>query len=245
MYHCVYRNNPTESGFQNVSAFQYKISAKTFEEQVVMVRKYCDTNEISNDCIEFTFDDGGVSFYEVIAPILEKYNFNGIFFISTKYVGTESFLTKAQIYDLYKRGHIIGSHSHSHPQSLSALNNDEIKYEWKHSSEILSKIIDAPIFKASIPNGYESTVVNKFALESGYKELYTSKPSDKITQFKEMNIIGRYVVHDTTSNKELLAILSSKIRRNKMYYRWLLLSMIKKVLGNKYNNLKSIIINKK
>ena len=80
----------------------------------------------------FTFDDGGISFLTIIAPILEKYNQKGIFFISTQYIDTPLFLTKKQIKELRERGHIIGSHSHSHPQNISELANSDLLEEYKN-----------------------------------------------------------------------------------------------------------------
>lgn len=83
MYHDVYRQTDTESGFNTPSASFYKISAEKFEEQVRFIHHYCQQNNLPLNHIEFTFDDGGESFFSVIAPILEKYGFRGIFFIST------------------------------------------------------------------------------------------------------------------------------------------------------------------
>ena len=81
MYHDVYSDSETESGFQFPTSFPYKISAEKFESHVKLAHTYCKQNNLSLDSVEFTFDDGGVSFYTVIAPILEKYGFKGVFFI--------------------------------------------------------------------------------------------------------------------------------------------------------------------
>ena len=71
MYHCVYANDSKESGFQSFGANVYKLSSIQFEKQVKAIREAYPI-----DCpVVFTFDDGGVSFYSVIAPILEKYHF--------------------------------------------------------------------------------------------------------------------------------------------------------------------------
>ena len=78
MYHDLYIQSGAESGFQNESAFQYKIQVDEFEKQVKAVVDYCREHiEIQ---VDFTFDDGGVSFLTLAAPILEKYGLKGIFF---------------------------------------------------------------------------------------------------------------------------------------------------------------------
>lgn len=70
MYHDLYIQSGTESGFQNESAFQYKIQADEFEKQVKAVVDYC--REHIEVQVDFTFDDGGVSFLTLAAPILEN-----------------------------------------------------------------------------------------------------------------------------------------------------------------------------
>ena len=88
MYHDIVTKTDKSSGFQNDSAFQYKVEESAFEEQV---------KALQGKDVVFTFDDGGESFLTKIAPILEKYGFKGVFFISTKYIGTQGFLTKEQV----------------------------------------------------------------------------------------------------------------------------------------------------
>ena len=93
MYHDVYLNNILESGFQRDCDLPYKLQASFFEEQVKQCAEYCKERGLPNDTIVFTFDDGGKSFYSVAAPILDKYGYKGVFFISSKYIGTPTFLT--------------------------------------------------------------------------------------------------------------------------------------------------------
>src|SRR4029077_10963083 len=66
-----------------------------------------------------TFDDGGVSAYNCTGDILEQFGWHGHFFVSTNYIGTRGFVSPAQIRTLRKRGHVIGSHSCSHPERMS------------------------------------------------------------------------------------------------------------------------------
>lgn len=104
MYHDIVTRDDKSSGFQNESAFQYKVNEKDFEKQVKALR--------GKDVI-FSFDDGGVSFITEAAPILEKYGFKGFFFISTKYIDTPGFLSREQVKCLAEHGHCVGSHSYT------------------------------------------------------------------------------------------------------------------------------------
>ena len=80
--------------------------------------------------VAFTFDDGFLDCYTVIAPILESFGTNAAFFINPNLVECsdsyyEEFSKRAtinnkkimnweQIKELYNRGHIIGSHTMDH-----------------------------------------------------------------------------------------------------------------------------------
>ena len=134
MYHDVYIHDYNESGFLKDSTKQYKISVQEFEQQVKAVAEYCrDHDDIK---VDFTFDDGGKSFATVVAPVLEKYGLRGIFFISAKYIETETFISFDQIVELKRRGHIIGSHRNSHPNLAKLakgreLRNGENRFQFK------------------------------------------------------------------------------------------------------------------
>lgn len=237
MYHDIYKNSPDESGFQNISAFQYKISSSEFESHVKAIKEYCDSH-VGIEVV-FTFDDGGVSFLLHAAPILEKYGYKGVFFISTKYIDTSLFLSTEQLRELYDRGHIIGSHSHSHLE-MSKLNDKEIDEEWSKSLKVLSEYSQHE-FIASIPNGDTRNYVECSAAKHKINKLYTSTPTIEIIQKNGIDLIGRYVVYKGMTKDDVLKIVSSSFYRNKLYTKYLILRMVRIILGKYYNNLKSLI----
>ena len=234
MYHDLYIQSGAESGFQNESAFQYKIQVDEFEKQVKAVVDYCREHiEIQ---VDFTFDDGGVSFLTLAAPILEKYGLKGIFFISTEYINTPLFLSSAQLQELSDRGHHIGSHAHSH-KPLTTLSENEITKEWVNSINLIKPYTTTNI-SASIPNGDENSIVRKKALEAGINKLYTSVPTTRTKRFYGMPVFGRYVIYQGMTSTDVIAIISNKHHRNKILLKWRLLSLTKNILGNKYTILR-------
>lgn len=235
MYHDIVSANDKTSGFQNDSAFQYKVDESAFEEQV---------KALQGKDVVFSFDDGGVSFYTKAAPILEKYGFKGVFFISTKYIDTPGFLSREQLVALASRGHAIGSHSHSHPHNFTKLTLDEVQFEWKESYRILKSIIGDNLVPVSIPNGYSSRMILEEAVNCGYSDIYNSKPTTKIKVLHNHKVIGRYVVHDKMTTDEVVRIVESSSNRIKIRLRWLMLETIKKVLGNNYDKVKALIVAK-
>ena len=235
MYHDIVTVDDKTSGFQNESAFQYKVDETAFEEQV---------KALKGKNVVFSFDDGGVSFYTKAAPILEKYGFKGVFFISTSYIGTPGFLTETQIRDLAERGHEIGSHTHTHPQDISKLSREEMQMEWKQSYDKLISIFGDNIKTGSIPNGNSSQIVFGEAANNGFTDLYTSRPTTKVREKNKYRIIGRYVVHGNMTTQEVVNIATSRGTQFKLSVKWHLLNIIKKILGASYKNIKSKVIKK-
>lgn len=230
MYHDIVTKTDKSSGFQNKNAFQYKVEVSAFEEQV---------KALQGKDVVFTFDDGGVSFLTNAAPLLEQYGFKGVFFISTKYIGTQGFLTKEQVKALAERGHVVGSHSHTHPEIFTKLSKEEIHEEWQKSYDILEDILGKKDLPISIPNGYASKTIMEEAIKCGFTNIYTSQPTTKIKLFQKHNVIGRYVVHDNMTTEDVLRIVNSKGSRLKMALKWQMLNVVKGALGESYDAVKA------
>lgn len=238
MYHDVFVHDTNESGFLRERDVPYKVKVESFEQEVKAIFNYCHENKLGKEHIVFTFDDGGKSFHSVIAPILEKYGFKGLFFISTKYIGNSTFLNEEEIKDLFKRGHIIGSHAHTH-EHLYTLSDEEVTNEWKNSVTILSNIIGAPIIYASIPNGDTSKRVLDSVAQYGIKHIYTSEPTTRVIFYKEMEVIGRYVIFADSSIDYVMSIVSSPSKRFVLSCKRAVLKVIKSMLGSNYIKLKN------
>lgn len=233
MYHDIVTLSDKSSGFQNESAFQYKVEEASFDMQVKALKE---------DKVVFTFDDGGESFYTKAAPILEKYGKKGVFFISTAYLDSPGFLTKQQLKSLVEHGHVVGSHSHTHPENFTKLSKEDIRSEWSVSYNILKEILGTTGIPASIPNGYASKVVLDEAIGCGYTDIYTSQPTTKVKMYKQHRIIGRYVVHDNMSIKDVKTLIRNKNTRLMMSIKWHCLNVIKVILGSSYDTIKAKVL---
>lgn len=240
MYHDVYKSDPAESGFRRERDYPYKVSLELFESQVKSIYDYCQTNNLPKEKVVFTFDDGGCSFYWVIAEVLEKYGYVGHFYVSTKYVGMDGFLTEDEIKALYDRGHIVGSHAHTH-EHLYKLSLDQVKNEWRQSIMILSGILGHSVTEASIPNGDTSDIVLRYCYENGLKEVYTSRPTTKLSSYNDMQLHGRYVVQSDATDEYVLSIIGNPITRKRLALKWSIIFFAKKILGEKYVQLKTRI----
>lgn len=110
--------------------------------------------DFSKVYIAFTFDDGFEECYSVIAPLLEKYNTRGTFFINANYISsnleyqndfhdrvkiyTKKPMTWEQVKELHNRGHLIGSHNLDHTD-FSKLKDQEIEFQLYENKKILEE----------------------------------------------------------------------------------------------------------
>lgn len=237
MYHDVYVTDPVESGFNTPGALHYKISKETFIAHLDAISTYCISASIDKNSVVFTFDDGGVSFYTIIAPLLEEYGWKGYFFISTKQIGTDGFLNVDQIKELKARGHIIGSHSHHH-RVLTEMFLEEVESELKQSADILSAILGERISTISIPNGCYSNEILDFVVDEGLTTIYTSKPTTKEKTYKRANLIGRYAIAYNTTATDIMHVIKHPSLRARMELKYHILQLVKRVLGSNYSKLK-------
>ena len=231
MYHDVYKTSVNESGFLSDGANHYKITEASFVEHLQRIQKFPVT---------LTFDDGGVSFYTIITPILEKQRLVGHFYIATDRIGSEGFMSEAQIKDLHQRGHIIGSHSCSHPSDFRELSFEARKKEWEDSVQRLSGIIGEPVKEVSIPNGFLQEEDLPIFKSLGIATIYTSKLGEK-RQCDGMDIVGRIGVNSNMSTQSLINTISGGFTYKKMLVKQQILSVFKVILGNQYVKIKAII----
>ncbi|MEW5918395.1 MAG: polysaccharide deacetylase family protein [Gemmatimonadota bacterium] len=230
------------SGFPGPSSGSYKLAPNNFAEHVraVTARGSVVTprQALAGGALRpimLTFDDGGLSASTVAAPILEGAGCRGVFLMTTDYIGKPTFLSRAQLRELHERGHVVGSHSCSHPVRMAALTRDALRREWRDSVKVLEDVIGAPIDTASVPGGYFSRVVAETAAEAGIRFLFTSEPSRRVVDIDGCAVIGRYTLrqwHGKEHAAGFVAPLSPA--RVSEWLRWNALKIAKRLLGERY-----------
>lgn len=235
MFHDVVNDRYPKSGFTRVGAAQYVLRHDQFENIV-------EEAILTDDSVVFSFDDGGSSFFNVIAPALEKCGRRGVFCITTSFIGSPGFMTADQIVDLDRRGHVIASHSHTHPKIISELPYRQIQEEWMQSKEILESIVGHDITVASVPGGAVSGNVAKAMEEAGYRTIYTSEPTDIPYMCGEAMIMGRFTITHNSTPQDIRKLLSDKWWRRYLLGRYKTLRFSKMLLGSHYNTLKQFVL---
>jgi len=256
LFHDVYVGTPSESGFDSQAADRYKLSLAEFETQLSSLARVrsdapllapqlqvSDTSDASDasdasETLPFlvTVDDGGVSYYTVVADRLERLGWRGHCFVTTDLIGQRGFLTKRQIRELDARGHVVGSHSASHPTRFSACSIPQMRREWTRSRDVLQDVLGHPITVASVPGGYFSAVVALTAGEAGLRVLFTSEPTTRTRTHHGCIVAGRYTVRarcrDDFSSR---IVLPPAHTRRAAWAGWNAKKVVKPLLGSTYS----------
>lgn len=192
------------SGFRQPIAQKYKAKIDLFRQYLDAVEasdlpviSSLDDLEGDSPGVVFTFDDGGAS-SDIPARMLEERGWRGMFFVTTDLVGTRGFLTREEIQSMHQRGHIIGSHSCSHPDVFRSLTQQQMQYEWGNSCDILSEMLGEKCVVASVPGGDMNSGTITEAVAAGVKYVFTSEQVTSSWQQADATCYGRlFLMHDT------------------------------------------------
>jgi peptidoglycan/xylan/chitin deacetylase (PgdA/CDA1 family) len=194
-----------ESGFPGSGPASYKLPLADFDRHLEAIagsrtphypERVPDwmSNPTAHRPLFLTFDDGGVGAYTCIADALEARGWRGHFFVTGSRVGTPTFLSASQLRELSTRGHVIGSHSQTHPTRMGACPPDVIAREWRESVALLSDVLGTGVTTASVPGGFYTPVVAQAASVNGITALFTSMPTTRCQTVGECLVLGRYTL---------------------------------------------------
>lgn len=228
LFHDVYVTDPRESGFVSPAADRYKLALPDFEAQLNGLKTV-------DRPFTMTVDDGGVSFYTLVADRLEAFGWRAHCFVSTGMIGHPGFLSAAQIRELDGRGHTIGSHSVTHPARFSACSLDRMRDEWSRSRHVLEDLLGHEVVVASVPGGYYSRRVAETAAESGLQVLFNSEPTTAVRNTNGLLVSGRYTIRQgdpVDTARKLVA--KSPWARGAAWASWNAKGIVKPILGPSY-----------
>ncbi len=231
LFHDVYLSDPGESGFTLKAADRYKLSVCEFEAQLGALSA---TGAIGAGA-RLTFDDGGVSFYTIAANRLEARGLRAHCFVSTDFVGQSGFLSAPQIRELDGRGHVIGTHSASHPPRFSSLAHPVMLREWSDSRKMLEDILGRAVTTGSVPGGYFSKAVARAAAEAGLLLLFNSEPVRSTREIDGCTVAGRFAIRrGAPSDRSRKLVQRAPWTRCGEWTTWNAKGLIKPLLGASY-----------
>jgi peptidoglycan/xylan/chitin deacetylase (PgdA/CDA1 family) len=244
MYHDVVLPGQFDSsGMHGAGADVYKVDREEFIRHLDAIGRLGRTGvgeSVTGACggscpVHFTFDDGGSS-GAWIADALDRRGWKGHFFVVTDWIGRPGFLGAEELRALAGRGHVIGTHSCSHPPRLSALTPAEIDRQWRRSVEVLGGVIGGQVTVASVPGGFYSAAVGDAAEQAGIRYLFTSEPTSALQRRGEMCLLGRYHVQRGMPISHILSFAGGQNPRprRRQALSWTFKKAAKSMLGGFY-----------
>jgi peptidoglycan/xylan/chitin deacetylase (PgdA/CDA1 family) len=120
-----------------------------------------------------TFDDGDISNYHFVFPMLKDLGFTATFFVTINEIGKKDRMDWPMIYELSRNGMDVGSHGLTH-SFLTAHNNYTLLNELVMSKQILEKYTRKRVDFLSIPQGFYSKRVLAIAKDVVFKAVCVS-----------------------------------------------------------------------
>jgi peptidoglycan/xylan/chitin deacetylase (PgdA/CDA1 family) len=239
MYHDVVEPGAEDaSGFPGRDANSYKVTVDRFRAHLDAILERCPLPALP----VITFDDGGSS-ARVAADLLEGKDLHGCFFVTANYIGTRGFVDAAAIRDLDRRGHLVGSHSCSHPLRIGHCSPGQLRDEWTRSREIVSGILGRGIEIASVPGGDFRPAVAEAAAEAGLSELFTSEPTTASRSAFGLKLHGRFIIRSWTSARIAAALSAGDyLPRVQEALAWKVKKLGKQLGGEGYLRIRRLVL---
>ena len=208
-------DEPTTTGFQRPGAVPFTLSRASFEQHLEQIAQspldpaLVSTVDLSapGRHVLLTFDDGGRSALHA-ADALSERGWRGHFFVVTGLIGNRTFLGKDDIRRLHGAGHMIGSHSETHPDIFRELPVWRMQEEWQESASRLADLLGVPCRSASVPGGEISEAVLESAAVAGFDFLFTVEPELNPRRVRDCWILGRCLVKARTTPAQVNALVN-------------------------------------
>ena len=187
-----------------------------------------------------TFDDGYVSDYTIVFPLLESLGVRATFFINTSNIGRPGFLNWSMVTEMQKKGNVFGSHGHNHFK-MTNLSLQESKYEFIKSKELYELNTGKELKLFSFPYGCYNNNLLSLSIECGYKNCFNSKHG-------VIGLIGvvipRNSINSSMDMDDIHKVLSSSFAtRVRWFFEDHIKNNMKRLLGVKlYQRIRNFIL---
>lgn len=167
----------------------YSVSPDVFDQQMNWLKQndyqvitYADFYQamlkhkvLPKKSVVITFDDGDVDQYSAAWPILKKYHYSALFYITTNFIGHRQWMNWDMLKELSAAGNMeIGAHTMSHP-NLSKLSSEKQWRELVVSKNILEKNLKTKINFFAYPGGAHNTSTIALLKKAGYLSAVTTR----------------------------------------------------------------------
>ena len=162
----------------------YVIELPVFEQHLAVIRdcgrRVLSLTELSewfrmrsSPALVLSFDDGHISHFQHVAPLLKKKGLPAVFFVSASRVGSRGYAGWSHLRAMIAEGFDIGAHGDTHVP-LPPLDSVSLERETCGAKKKLEDGLGAAVRSFSIPRGYYSRRVGETLREAGYEFIFTS-----------------------------------------------------------------------
>lgn len=131
--------------------------------------------ELPENPILITFDDGYEDNYKNAYPILKKYGFKATIFVISDFVGKmDHYITWNEAREMAKNGITIASHTVDH-RSMTDLTDEQLIKELVDSKKKIEKEMGSSVDYIAYPTGTYNLHIAQLVKEAGYKAAFTIK----------------------------------------------------------------------
>jgi peptidoglycan/xylan/chitin deacetylase (PgdA/CDA1 family) len=248
MSHDVVDRDVQKSGRSGAGPDRYKVTRERFVEHLDRIgQKVGVPPGVADDLLArrgssplwaLTFDDGGDSALHVGEELLQR-GWRGHFFITSGDIGSRGFVDASAIRELDRMGHIVGSHSMTHPERMASLPANDLLREWSESVAVLADLVGKDVRTASVPGGYYGKNVAVAAARAGVTTLFTSEPVRSAHRVDGCLVLGRYsILRDASAEDAARAAAGEATSWLPAYVAWNARKVAKQLAGKRYESVR-------
>jgi peptidoglycan/xylan/chitin deacetylase (PgdA/CDA1 family) len=236
MYHDIVAAGAEDSsGFPGRDAALYKVTPEQFDAHLSAIAARAADPII-------TFDDGGAAAMRAVEA-LDRHGLRGHFFVTTNFIGTKGFLDETDLRELHRRGHVVGSHSCSHPLRMGHCRWPQLVDEWSRSRAVLSDLLGQAVTVASVPGGDFAPVVAEAAAQAGFTRLFTSEPTRDVKKIGGLELRGRFTIQRWTTAHTVGALAAGAwLPAARQVLVWNAKKATKRLGGARYLHLRKLLL---
>ena len=208
---------------------------------------YITIKDLESDLVEsnkflymITFDDGHLSDFTIVFPLLKLLGINATFFINTCNIGKPGFLDWEMIIEMKQDGNVFGSHGHNHLK-MTEISIEESRFEFRKSKELFELNTGIEMSFFSFPYGLYNNNLLELSLTCGYSNCFISKHG---IIHSIQSVIPRNSINGSMGDLDILKILNpTRYIRAKWIFEDTTKYILKKIIGEKnYLVLRRIIL---
>ena len=170
--------------------------------------------------VAFTFDDGHISNYTWIFPLLAERSFAGTFFIVSDWISKPGHINALQLREMISGGMSIGSHGQTH-SGLAGLSEAALDRELAVSKNRIEQATGTECSTLALPRGLLDRQVLDRARAAGYRRVCTSNaglmrggfsaPRLSITSYTGVDTVLSYARRDAMVIGRARAVHTARI----------------------------------